>query len=300
VGIFGPFLHGNSGNGGAGPPGPPGAPGAPGAPGVAGAAAATPFVFEISGPYAGSIVPGTFGAPLVVDSPFTVAEVRISRRTAGSSGTTTVDILKNGVSIFSGPPPFILASSGNYAGISVAAFSPAILSFGPGDVLDVLLLAVESFGVGPPFGPEGLKVEVVPVANGAVGPIPEILRWGIIGPLVAPVLPGFIGEAQRIYQPRVIGTVTLSRTKRGANTLPSTKIDILAGPPGGPLVSIFGINPLPEVVYADGQLAVSAKTVFATASWPSGTLIIPQLVTVEDFDGLTQGPDGIGVSVYMT
>jgi hypothetical protein len=259
---------------------------------------AAPFSFEISGPYSGAVVPGSFGAPLIVDTPFSMAEVRLSRRVAGAFGQTTVDVLRNGVSVFSGPAPSVLASSGNYAGVSTSSFvSP---SFGPGDVLDVLLTSVETFSAGPPFGPEGLRVDIVPVANGLVGPVPEVLRWGIIGPLVAPVLPGFMGEAQRIYQPRTVGAVTLIRTKRGANTAPKTKVDVLAGPPGGPLISVFNLNPLPEVGYADGQLAVSVKTAFAAASWPAGTIFIPQMVTVEDYDGLTQGPDGIGVSVYMT
>lgn len=119
--------------------------------------------FLISDVYSGVIVPGFFEPPVVVDVGFTLDRVYLQRRTAGASGSTIVDVLKNGTTIFSGLPPRVFASSGNYATANGSAFTLGANVYTPGDVLEVLLSQVELFSGGPPPGPEGLRVTLVKV-----------------------------------------------------------------------------------------------------------------------------------------
>lgn len=119
--------------------------------------------FTLSGEFSGAITPGFFDPPLIADVGFTVAYVHMARRTAGSGGSTRCDVLKNGVTIFSGAPPTIAAAAGDNATDIVSAFTAGMDVFTPGDVLEVQLISTEAFLPGPPPGPEGLRVIVAKV-----------------------------------------------------------------------------------------------------------------------------------------
>jgi hypothetical protein len=76
-------------------------------------------------------------------APFTIGAVILRRTIAGTGGTTEIDVLKNGSTIFTTPAnrPKILASAGNNArSVSVAPDIPGVLA---GDRLEIRILTVE-------------------------------------------------------------------------------------------------------------------------------------------------------------
>ena len=102
--------------------------------------------FRLSGIFSGVSVPGTFDPSYPITSARTISSVKIVRRTAGSSGTTTVDILKNGVSVFgANPKPSVTFTDGDNAIDTVSVFSDS--AFAIDDLLDVELETVESGSV---------------------------------------------------------------------------------------------------------------------------------------------------------
>jgi hypothetical protein len=119
--------------------------------------------FTLSGNYSAVPTPGTFDAPFITEVAFTLDHVHVARRTAGTAGQTTIDVTKNGVSIFAGGPPFVAAAAGDYATAVGNLFAPGSNVFAPGDILEVVLTSVETFNAGPPPGPEGLRVTIVRV-----------------------------------------------------------------------------------------------------------------------------------------
>ena len=101
--------------------------------------------FIISGVFSGASVPGFFDPPYPIRTNRTIAEVTLMRRTAGSSGTTTVDILVNGNSVFdTTPKPSITFSDGDNAVDIVTAVDTGENSLMVGDFLDAELETVES------------------------------------------------------------------------------------------------------------------------------------------------------------
>lgn len=118
--------------------------------------------FLLSGAYSSASLPGTFDPPFLTDSPSTVTHVSMIRRTAGSSGVTKVDILKNGASIFihDADKPQVNAGAGNYAISIVDVFVGGVLTLVPGDILEAVLQSAETYAAGPPEGPEGLCVKI--------------------------------------------------------------------------------------------------------------------------------------------
>jgi len=147
-----------------GPPGPTGPEGATGPTGPAGATGATgpagasgsirEMRFGLDGPYSSAVVPGFFDPALRVEIPGTISTFRILRRTRGSAGTTTVNLLLNGLVIGT---LSVIAGAGNYATSSAILGIPIIV----GDMLEAELTSVESFMLGPPEGPEGIDVVLV-------------------------------------------------------------------------------------------------------------------------------------------
>lgn len=116
--------------------------------------------FTLSGEYSAAAVPGFFDPPLYVEAGFALDHVRLMRRTAGTAGQTEIDVLKNGVSIFTALPA-ITAGAGDNATAVGNAFVLGANVFVPGDYIDVVLVGVETFKAGPPSGPEGLRVTLV-------------------------------------------------------------------------------------------------------------------------------------------
>ncbi len=116
--------------------------------------------FTLSGNYAAVPVPAFFDAPYIADVGFTINYVSLARRTAGTAGSTSVDVLKNGVSVFAAAIPTVFAAAGDYASDIGNVFVPGADVFVPGDVLEIRLNTVETFLAGPPTGPEGLRVTV--------------------------------------------------------------------------------------------------------------------------------------------
>lgn len=91
------------------------------------------FNFSIDG-YLSLIdgLPSIFDAPYIADSNYTISSVRLVRRAAGTSGTTRVNILLNGVSIFAsdGVKPQVLFSDGDNATSLKAAFATSAVTAG--------------------------------------------------------------------------------------------------------------------------------------------------------------------------
>lgn len=154
-----------------GPAGPQGLPGQQGAQGIQGPTGLTGAVgpagpgninlaFKLSGEYSSAVVPGFFEPPRLMRDTVTLVEATLIRRTAGSSGTTRVDVTKNGVSVFATDPakPQVLATSGDNATSISTTFLTA--AFIPGDIVEVVLETVETVLESLVPGPEGLTVEL--------------------------------------------------------------------------------------------------------------------------------------------
>lgn len=119
--------------------------------------------FRLSGEYSSAVVPGFFEPPFLFSSPWgIILSASLIRRTAGTSGTTRVDVLQNGVSLFGGIPasmPQVDASSGdNYSSIKNLSDITRIIT--ATDYIDVSLEEVETYKIGPPEGPEGIFVSL--------------------------------------------------------------------------------------------------------------------------------------------
>lgn len=114
--------------------------------------------FKLSGVYSAAIVPGFFDPPFYVPAAMTITSVRLFRRTPGTAGQTTVELHKNGVNILAAPLT-LLAAAGPYSSVSTAVFNPVGANIlAPGDRLEAVLTAVDTFALGPPQGPEGLSL----------------------------------------------------------------------------------------------------------------------------------------------
>ena len=117
--------------------------------------------FTMSGEYSSALTPGYFDPPYYCDTVFSISAVSMIRRTSGTSGNTSINIIKKtspidpGTSIFTSPPLTITAGS-DYASVTTNALVAA--NFVPGDIIEVELLSVESYNAGPPEGPEGLRI----------------------------------------------------------------------------------------------------------------------------------------------
>lgn len=113
-------------------------------------------IFRLAGVFGGVSVPGFFDPPFPILTNRTIAEVGLVRRTAGTSGTTRVDVLVNGTtSIFSsdGVKPQVDSTDGDNAQDTRISFTAAA-SLSDGDFIDVELETVEG------GSPEGLAVLV--------------------------------------------------------------------------------------------------------------------------------------------
>jgi len=118
------------------------------------------FVFSLSGEYSSTTIPDFFDTPRLVRYSYLLLEVTLMRRTAGTLGTTRVDILVNSTSIFATDldKPQVNALDGDYATDVKTTFT--ISGVSPGDIVEPVLETVETFKAGPPSGPEGLSLEV--------------------------------------------------------------------------------------------------------------------------------------------
>lgn len=119
--------------------------------------------YPLTGVYSGAVVPGFYAPPDIADAAFTLDHVQLVRRTAGSAGSTDIDVLKNGTSILAAPLSIAFGAGDNASATTNTWAAPGANTFAPGDVIDVHLLAVETFLPGPPSGPEGLRVVLVKV-----------------------------------------------------------------------------------------------------------------------------------------
>lgn len=120
------------------------------------------WVFTLSGVYDQAVVPGYFDPPRRAPTTRTISRVEMLRRTAGSSGTTLIDVKKSGASIFGAPMllPRVNASDGDYATASVSTFKEGGATLLVGDIVEVSLEEVEDHAPGPDEGPEGLTVVI--------------------------------------------------------------------------------------------------------------------------------------------
>lgn len=100
--------------------------------------------FELTGIYSGAGVPGTFNPPYLFLDDYTIQSVSILRRNAGISGTTMVDVLKNGVSIFANDTvkPQVDFDDGDYAINTVSSFVNDSIS--TNDYIDIILETAEA------------------------------------------------------------------------------------------------------------------------------------------------------------
>lgn len=121
----------------------------------------SPFVFRLSGPYDSATIGGTIDPPRLVEGARTLATVSIFRDIAGGSGTTRIDILKNGTSVFAGTAqmPQVTFAAGANATQTVATFVAGAATLLDGDTLEAVLSAAETYTrTGDVEGPEGLTI----------------------------------------------------------------------------------------------------------------------------------------------
>jgi hypothetical protein len=118
--------------------------------------------FELSGVYAAAIVPGTFDPMWSPKTNATITLIELTRRTAGTAGTTLLDITINGVTLFLLPAdqPLATAGFGDNVVQYFSIFDPAMVTLVPTDLVECVLQTVETFKLGPPPGPEGLRVRL--------------------------------------------------------------------------------------------------------------------------------------------
>lgn len=121
------------------------------------------MTFGLAGPYSAATVPGFFEPPRRIISTRTLSAVHMFRRTAGTAGTTRLDVLHNGTSVFlvDGDKPQVDATDGDNFGMVTTTFDPGQVSFSVGEFIDVELETVETFKAGPPEGPEGFSAILV-------------------------------------------------------------------------------------------------------------------------------------------
>lgn len=102
--------------------------------------------FSLVGVFSGAAVPGTFESPYHMLSARTISSVSLIRRVAGDSGTTRVDVLKNGVSIFANDAvkPQVTSASGDESISTKNTFTSS--SFSINDILDIELETAETGG----------------------------------------------------------------------------------------------------------------------------------------------------------
>lgn len=114
--------------------------------------------FRLSGEYSAISIPAYVDSTYVTTTERTLSSVTLSRRTAGTSGTTKIDVYKNGVSIFAADidKPQVTAAGGDLAYDQSVTFSTN--SFIVGDFIDIVIDSVETYLAGPPEGPEGITV----------------------------------------------------------------------------------------------------------------------------------------------
>lgn len=116
------------------------------------------ITFQLSGEYSAIYIPSYIDSTYVTISNRTLDSVTLARRTAGTSGTTRVDVLKNGVSIFASNPnkPQVTAAAGDSAYNQSTTFTTS--SFVTGDFIDVIIDSAETYKSGATDGPEGITV----------------------------------------------------------------------------------------------------------------------------------------------
>jgi hypothetical protein len=113
----------------------------------------------LSGFYDGAYpLPGRLGERVKLGQSRTLTSVRLVRGSAGASGSTTVNVTKNGTTVFSVAPTVTSASGADAASTGTLSTS----AFASGDVVEVTLTAVETalLSSGVQIGPESIYVEL--------------------------------------------------------------------------------------------------------------------------------------------
>lgn len=124
---------------------------------------AEPYVFDLSGVYSSAAVPGFWTPPRFVlpgSAPRTLQRVFLFRRTAGTAGSTTVQLYRNGNPVLAAPLS-VTAGAGDYAAATTATFNFGEDVFAVLDYIEPELQAVETHKPGPPSGPEGLTMALL-------------------------------------------------------------------------------------------------------------------------------------------
>lgn len=118
--------------------------------------------FDLTGVYAAAVVPGFFSPPFAVRVASTCDVVHLVRRTAGLAGSTALDVRRNGVSIYLAPGdrPVVTPADGDDYDALFPPTDPGQVVWAPGDKIEVVMLSAETFKIGPPPGPEGLRARV--------------------------------------------------------------------------------------------------------------------------------------------
>lgn len=118
----------------------------------------------ILSPYWAATIPGLVAPRWVVAGSWTLLYVIAFRETAGASGSTKVDLRKNGTTMFvdDAARPAIASGSGNEAAVVKGPAGVFVTNeIDDGDTVALVLLEAETYLEGPPEGPAGLSVAVV-------------------------------------------------------------------------------------------------------------------------------------------
>ncbi len=110
--------------------------------------------------YSAAGIGAFIGNPIYISAFTTITSVLMHRRFAGLAGVTNVEIRKNGVAITA---PFgVSVGDGDYASSIISTFAPlGSNNLIPGDYIEAVITAVETYKAGPPEGPEGLSIYLI-------------------------------------------------------------------------------------------------------------------------------------------
>lgn len=119
-----------------------------------------PYEWVIGGVYAAVLVPAYFDAPRLVVPPLaprTLVRAWLIRRTAGTAGSSSVQVYRNGNPVLAAPLA-VTAAAGDNDVQQTTAFNVGEDVFNAIDIIEAQLVTAETFNAGPPPGPDGLRL----------------------------------------------------------------------------------------------------------------------------------------------
>jgi len=230
-----------------------------------------------------AILPADFDGAFVVPENATLKRIVLHRGTAGTLGSTSIQIQVGGVDVLVGDLSVAYNAPANFAQ-TTNFVSAALLA---NNVITAQLTGVED------GSPQDISVVVLLEYN-PIAVTSDTYRFTLLGLyrvawLASGSVPDVFDGAWIAPGNGAVKFVSLKRTRDPVSSSGNVSVDLLKNG-----VSIFGINPIPIIAFgADGP---DTRSVFTTASFVAGDRLEPKLMTVED-DG---DPTDIAVTVSVS